>query len=60
MDHTAKQEISAFLKERHSLEVFTQVIKYLHFTATLNISFLIDAGCLLALAKSFFFQSLEN
>lgn len=39
LDHTAKQEISAFLKEKHSLEGFTKVIKLFRLKSTLNISF---------------------
>lgn len=38
LDHTAKQEISAFLKEKHSLEGFTKVIKLFRLKPTLNIS----------------------
>ncbi len=50
LDHTAKQEISAFLKEKHSLEGFTKVIKHSHLKSTLNI-FCSTAICLLALPK---------
>uniref|UniRef100_A0A8C4E4W3 AAA+ ATPase domain-containing protein n=1 Tax=Dicentrarchus labrax TaxID=13489 RepID=A0A8C4E4W3_DICLA len=34
LDHSAKQEISTFLKEKHSLEGFIKVIKPFHLTST--------------------------
>lgn len=54
LDHTAMQEISAFLKEKHSLEGFTKVIP-LNFPSKIYTEhFVFSTGicCLLALPKS--------
>lgn len=53
LDHAAKQEVSAFLKEKHSLEGFRKVIKWFHLNFTLNfLCFHAGLCCVLAPSKS--------